>query len=508
MKTYKIKSFCLILLMVVVASCSKSFLDLDLEGKPTTASDPSLSEKLVTGVYNTLLLGDTWGAGDIHGISYISATNIMSDDAEKGSTPTDQASINEFDNFTLTSSNIFAGSLWNGYYIGISRANFALANLSEAQGIEESLKTRYIAEVRFLRGYYYFNLVRFFGEVPKILRVPKDANDANTDPAFQTRAPIDTIYKVIIDDLTFAAISLPAVQTQVGRVTKGAAQALLAKVYMYRKDWQKVKMYSDSVISSKLYSLAPDYSTIWKQAGNFNSESIFEVSTGKYDNSDFGIQNYSQFQGPRVGGKGGWRDLGWGFCSPSTNLINAYEQGDKRIASTIIFVDNSGTYKGTTLWDGFRVPSKDSVENLYYNYKAYHSEISKEEDFFYNRDQKQKNVHLIRYAEILLINAESSNELGETGIAISNLNQVRSRAGLPATSAISKEDVRDAIWKERHVELALEHDRFFDLVRQGRAEQVMKAAGKNFTKNKNELLPVPAVQIQLSGGKLSQNPGY
>jgi hypothetical protein len=497
-----------IVFTAIISSCSKSFLEVPLEGKPTTANDPTLSEKLVTGVYNTLLLGDTWGSGDIHGISFISATNIMSDDADKGSSPSDQAGIGELDNFTLTSTSVFAGSLWNGYYIGISRANFALANLAEAQGIDETKKNQYISEVRFLRGYYYFNLARFFGGVPKVLRVPTDANDANTDITFQTRAPLDTIYNVVISDLQFAINSLPLKQAQQGRITKGAAQTMLAKVYMYRKNWQKVYDLTSEVINSKIYSLTPDYSSIWKQAGNFNAESIFEVSTGKYDNSDFGIQNYSQFQGPRVGGMGGWRDLGWGFCNPSVSLINAYEPGDKRKDATIIFIDNSGLHHGTTLWDGFRIPSKDSVENLYYNYKAYHSEISKEEDFFYNRDLKMKNIHLLRYAEVLLINAEAANELGKSPEALINLNAVRNRAGLANSIAVSKDKIREAIWQERRVELALEHDRFFDLVRQGRVAQVMKDLGKNFTSNKNELLPIPAVQIQLSGGKLIQNNGY
>ena len=494
--------------MAVVTSCTKGFLDVPLEGKPTTGNDPTLSEKLVTGVYNTLLLGDTWGSGDIHSVSFISATNIISDDADKGSTPSDQAGIGELDNFTHTSTSVFAGSLWNGYYIGISRANFALANLVDAQGLDDATKNRYIGEVRFIRGYYYFNLARFFGGVPKVLRVPKDANDANTDATFQTRAPLDTIYNVIISDLQFAVNTLPLKQSQPGRITKGAAQTMLAKVYMYRKDWQKVFDLTKAVIDAKNYSLTPDYASIWKQAGNFNSESIFEVSTGKYDNSDFGIQNYSQFQGPRVGGLGGWRDLGWGFCTPSTSLINAYETGDKRKAATIIFIDNSSQHRGTILWDGFRIPSKDSVENLYYNYKAYHSEISKEEDFFYNRDSKMKNLHVLRYAEVLLMNAEAANELGTTADAISNLNAVRNRAGLPNTTASTKDNIRESIWQERHVELALEHDRFFDLVRQGRVAQVMSATGKNFTSNKNELLPIPAVQIQLSGGKLIQNPNY
>ncbi|MDJ1483870.1 RagB/SusD family nutrient uptake outer membrane protein [Cytophagaceae bacterium YF14B1] len=499
-----------LILFGIFTSCSKEFLDVPVQGQGTTKTDPALAQNLVTGVYNSLLAGEAFGGdgGDTHGISFIAATNIMSDDADKGSTPSDQSALNDIDNFTISPTNTFVAALWNGYYTGISKANQALVALSTAS-LTDVTKNKLIGEVRFIRGYYYFNLVRLFGKVPKVLRVPKDAQDANTDPEFQTRASVDTIYNVIIQDLQFAANNLPLrSNASVGHVDKGAAQTLLAKVYMYRKEWQKVFDLTQEVISSGQYDLVADYSTIWRQIGDNSIESVFEIQTGQFNNSDYGIQGYSVWQGPRVGGKGGWTDLGFGFGTPSANLVNAYEANDVRKASTIIVIDNSGQHKGTVLFDGFRIPSADSVQNLYYNYKAYHSENSSIETFNGNRDRKQKNVHLLRYAEVLLMNAEAANELGQSNTATTLLNRIRKRAGLQDTNASSQTDVRDAIWKERRFELAMEHDRFFDLVRQGRAAQVMQAAGKNFVAGKNELLPVPSLQIALSGGQLDQNNGY
>ena len=145
---------------------------------------------------------------------------------------------------------------------------------------------------------------------------------------------------------------------------------------------------------------------------------------------------------------------------------------------------------------------------LYYNYKAYNSEDTTNPLYHGNRDFKEKNVHLIRYAEVILMNAEAANELGQSGTAINDLNMIRTRAGLPNTTASSQPDLRTAIWNERHVELALEHDRFWDLVRTGRAASVMQASGKAFVQGKNELLPIPSVQIALSNGRLTQNNGY
>ncbi|MBO0952221.1 RagB/SusD family nutrient uptake outer membrane protein [Fibrella forsythiae] len=499
-----------LLAILGAVSCQKSFLDVPVQGQATTATDPNLAVNLVTGVYNSLFNGEAFGGagGDIHGISFIAATNIISDDAEKGSTPGDQPPLGDIDNFSVTPTNNFVAALWNGYYGGISRANQALAALQIAS-LAPTTKNQLIGEVRFIRAYYYFNLVRFFGKVPKVVRVPNDAQDANTDPAFQTRAPIDTIYNVITQDLQFAIDNLPLrTQSAVGHANKGAAQALLAKMYLYRKNWQQVQTLTQAVIASGQYSLVPDYSIIWRYAGANNAESIFETQSGTFNNSDIATAGYCTWQGPRVGPKGGWTDLGFGFDTPSQDLVNAYEPGDKRKASTIIAIDRTGRGLGTLLYDGFRIPSGDSVQNAYYNYKAYASENKNVEPFLGNRDQKQKNIRLLRYADVLLMNAEAANELGQSAAAIAYLNQIRTRAGLAATKATSQTDLRTAIWNERRLELAMEHDRFFDLVRQGRAAQVMKAAGKNFVAGKNELLPVPSLQIQLSGGKLDQNNGY
>ena len=233
---------------------------------------------------------------------------------------------------------------------------------------------------------------------------------------------------------------------------------------------------------------------------------MFEVQTGinaACNNS--AVNLYVVSQGPRAGGRGGWADLGFGFNNPTQQLADAYETGDKRRAASIIFINTAKS--GTVLWDGFRIPSKDSVENFRYSYKAYHSR-TKERNCG-NNDYLPKNIRVMRYAEVLLINAEAAFQLGNMAGAITAINLVRARAGLPARTGLTLPQ----IWQERRVELALEHDRFFDLVRQesvqpGRIVPLFAAQGKTFTKGKNELFPIPQQQIDLSGGALAQNPGY
>jgi hypothetical protein len=491
------------LLLLVTISCSDDFLNVPVQGGETTQADPNLASKLVTGVYNSLMQGDSWGNGDVHGFAFISVTNIMSDDADKGSTADDQrVPVGDLDNFTHTPTNKFCETLWSGHYNSIGAANQALAALVNAS-IDDKTKKSLKGEVKFLRGYLYFNLVRMFGGVPLVMRVPEDADDANTDPGFQTRATAAVVYDSIIQDLQFAIDNLPekaAAGKGNGHVTKGSAQAMLAKVYMYRQDWSKVYQLTDAVITSGKYSLLPDYGVIWRQAGDNSAESVFEIETGSFNNDYLNIDNFTVCQGIRVGGKGGWNDLGWGFNNPSLSLVSAYEPGDKRKEETIIFIDDSGTHKGTMLWDGFRVPSSDSVQSLYYNYKGYASDLQETYAPVLNKD-KPKNIKILRYAEVLLMNAEAAIHTGQ-GDADGKINLVRVRAGLGSLSGATIDDV----WKERRVELAMEHDRFWDIVRQGRAAEVMHAAGKtNFVAGKHELLPIPNSQILLSGNKLSQN---
>lgn len=502
-------------------SCKKSFLDVPAQGQIDEAAvlrDPGAAQNLVTGVYNSLYLGG-FGITTV-GFQYYVAVDEASDDADPGSVTGDNSNGEKIDTFNISPNIFFFDNFWKGYYTGINEANKAIDILNKAT-FDANTVARLKGEVTFLRGMYYFNLVRLFGGVPKITTVP-GVDDFNSDSLI-TRVSSGEIYNQIISDLQYAVDNLPVKgdpNTQVGRANKGAAEGFLAKVYMYQKNWQKVYDLTTDVINSGLYSLVTDkgdtltdYNAIFREkptggvGGNNNSESVFEVQTGVNVGENAVSPLYSNGQGPR--GKGGWNDLGFGWNNPSADLVNSYETGDTREAGTIIFINPTvnpggpGNF-GTVLWDGFRIPTQDSVVNPRYNYKGYASATAESPQISGSKDTKPKNIRLMRYAEILLMNAEAAFNLGKTAEALTSVNKVRNRAGLPSLMTITIMD----IWHERRVELAMEQDRFFDLVRQGRAGQVLRAAGKPFVDGKNEVFPIPQAEIDLSGGKLLQNPGY
>lgn len=491
-----------IVIIITIASCKK-FLEAAPQGQiseEAISSDPAAAETLVTGVYNSL-----WD-GQVHGFDYVGMTNIASDDADKGSTAADGANTHgALDNLTMDPSVGIINNIWSGHFRAIARANQALGKIPLSPA-SQNTRNRLEAEVRFLRAYLYFNLVRFFGGVPIISSVPPV--EQINDPALQKRASKDETYNFIITDLEFAKNNLPIKgSTQTGRATKAAAMGLLAKVYLYRQDWQKAFTLADSIVNNQVgtYNLLPNYETIWRETGMNGVESLFEVQTGTNLACNAAIPIYTVCQGPRAGGRRGWSDLGFGFGGPSLSLLNEYEPNDRRRAATIIFINPPP--QGTFLWDGYRIPSRDSVENDRYNYKAYHSRTA-ERNCGVN-DRLPKNLRILRLGDILLIHAEAAFALNNSAAALVDVNRLRARGGLPALSTITRLD----IWHERRIELAMEHDRFFDIVRQeavqpGRAVQAFQAHGKTFTTNKNEVFPIPQVQIQLSGGALAQNPGY
>ena len=488
-------------LLTGAIGCS-NYLDVKPQGQidqDAAAQDPATAQNLVIGVYNTM-----W-EGNMHGFSYVGMTNIASDDADKGSNPDDgKPTYGALDNLTMDANVNNLNDVWSGYYLGIARANQAEAAL-EGGSLEETLKNQLLGEVRFLRAYFYFNLVRFFGSVPKIDKVltPAEASSAT----YQTKASPDTIYQFIISDLEFALTHLAikgAATTAVGRATKGAAAGLLSKVMLYRQNWARAYSLSDSIVKQSVgsYGLMDNYADIWRTTGANSIETVFEVQTGVNAACNAAIASYSECQGPRAGGKYGWADLGFGFGTPSQSLMDEYEANDKRTAATVIFITPTGTF----LWDGFRVPSQDSVQNSRYNYKAYHSQLK--EPFCGDRSRMPKNLRVLRFGEILLIHAEAALATGRPGEALDDLNALRSRAGvLPLTSVD-----RHTIWHERRVELAMEHDRFFDLIRQNEVEPGIAAAafakhGKTF-EDRNKVFPIPKPQIDLSQGNLVQNTGY
>ncbi|TWI87983.1 RagB/SusD family nutrient uptake outer membrane protein [Chitinophaga japonensis] len=490
------------MLSVILMACN-NYLDVNPQGQideDAATSDPEAASNLVTGIYNNL-----W-VGRVHGFPYVGVTNIASDDADKGSNPDDAAATQgALDNLTMDANTTTLNDIWSGYYQAIARANKALQVLESAT-IDQGLNNRLQGEARFLRAYLYFKLVRLFGGVPKIDKV-LTPQEADSD-AYQTRASRDEIYQLIISDLEFALANLPVKGgegSQTGRATKGAAAGMLAKVNLYRQNWQRAYSLTDSIISGQLgaYGLMDNYAQIWRETGRNSIESLFEVQTGINAACDAAIEVYSVCQGPRAGGARGWADLGWGFGTPSQSLLDEYEPGDQRMNATVIFI-NPG---GTVLWDGFRIPGRDSVENDRYNYKAYHSRIA--EQYCGNPDRLPKNLRILRYGEILLIHAEAALALGNSGAALTDINALRQRAGLLPKAAVTRAD----IWHERRVEMAMEHDRFFELVREdalapGTAAAAFQAHGKTFVSGRNEVFPIPAQQIQFSGGRLEQNVGY
>jgi hypothetical protein len=486
----------IIFLALLLFSC-QNYLDVKPQGQidqEAAAGDPATTQNLVIGVYNTM-----WEGG-MHGFSYVGMTNIASDDADKGSNADDgKTTYGALDNLTMDGTINNLNDVWAGFYLGVSRANQALAAVS-GSSMEEAQKNQLLGEVRFLRAYFYFELVRFFGGVPKIDKVLTPAEASNV-----TKASADSIYQFIISDLEFALVNLGIKgNLAVGRATKGAAAGLLAKVMLYRQNFQRAYSLSDSLIKQTIgtYGLLDNYEDIWRTSGADGIESVFEVQTGVNSACNAAIASYSECQGPRAGGKFGWADLGFGFGTPSQSLVDDYEANDKRKAATVIFITPTGTF----LWDGFRIPSQDSVQNAYYNYKAYHSQSK--EPFCGDRSRMPKNLRILRFGEIRLIHAEAALALSKTGEALDDINALRPRAGLLPLGSVD----RHTIWHERRIELAMEHDRFFDLVREnelepGRAAAVFALQGKTFA-DKNKVFPIPKTQIDLSGGKILQNDGY
>ncbi|WP_378177290.1 RagB/SusD family nutrient uptake outer membrane protein [Aquimarina sp. SS2-1] len=463
------------LLFISLVSCSEDYLEIPSNEETEEAITSEKATELVNAVYNIFL------QFSMSSFSWNGVSSITSDDADKGSDPGDTgADKNLLDALTFDATSLSFNEVWEAHYDGIQRANQALNRLKDFE-IEDSLKDRLIGEATFLRALMYFRLVKTFGGVPLIQDVP----DINADPTtLLQRASREETFAFIEEDLLNAIELLPEKSqyniSELGRATKGAAKALLAKVSMYQNKWETVLTLTNEIISSGEYGLTPNYEDIWKAEEENNQESIFEIQ-GRGELPAAGILEYSVSQGAR--GLGGW---GWGFNTPTQDLVNAYEPGDLRRDATIIF-------RGETLFDGREVPN--TVVNPRYNQKAYSSR-------FTAVSQSDKNIRVLRYAEVLLMNAEAATQIG--GDALTPLNLVRNRAGLSSLNSVDQM----AVWRERRVELAFEHDRYFDLVRQGRAGAVMRAHGKPFIDGKHEVFPIPQQQINISGGLLIQNNGY
>ncbi len=480
-----------ILILIFFFGCTEDFLENPPKGQLTTGNFPTTREDAIlatNGVYNTLRVWNFYAGG-------FPILDIMSDEAKKGSNPGDGVVITDFEEFTFTAGNSSFLRWWSTLYMGIKRAHLVLENVPEIN-MDEDLKGRLIAESRFLRGFFYFTLVRAFGDVPMVL--------SSEPPSKMPRTDKQKIYnEVIIPDLEYAINNLPLrsqySSQETGRATKGAARGILAKVYLWLEDYENAEKYAMDVINSKEYSLDPSFRNVFN--ANFGSGAILEVGALPRTGLGNGGNQYANTWGVR-----GEPNLGWGFGRPSWSLIQDL-QGDPRLDPTVAFLGE--TIDGITIIGDDNTPdttfSNGEIEQVEcYNQKTFVADSVPEASWGYNRK-------FLRYADVLLVAAEALNENNKPGDALIYLNKVRERARenesqLPDITTTDQSALRDIIIEERHRELALEGHRFYDLVRSGKAPEILGPLG--FVEGKHELLPIPQSEVDISEGNIQQNPNY
>ena len=488
--------YSLITALLAVSACS-GFLDIRPEGTtPSTGMDYTKTENIfkpVSAAYASLR------SSKAHVFAYICAFEITSDNADKGSSPEDNPTAKAMDNFTFDASNSLVNELWEGYYDIVSAANNAIAQMAlfrEAAMNQQTLE--YIgqceSEARVIRAYAYFNLVRMFGAVPIV-----DLVMTSEELASLKQADKEEVYSFIKEDLEYAIERLPASypKEDAGRITSYAAMAIKAKVMMYKGDWNEVAHLADSVIASGRYGLLPVYRDVFSIDGENSRESLFEIqsSTLGQITGAAPYMEYAYVQGPR--GNTPANMQGWGFCTPSEDLIAFYERRGEIVRPATVLL-----YRGSVTPEGDKI--SDMCTNPVYNGKVYTP--SSYNRWSYNGYGFDQNVRILRYPDLLLMYAEALLNGAPVGsltgmTAAEAVSLVRSRAGLQTLETLTLQDV----WDERRAELAMEEDRFFDLIRTGQASAVL--SGKGFVEGKNNLLPIPSNQMQLNRN-LVQNPGY
>lgn len=489
----------LIVLSTLLLTGCEDFLDREPLGRYTENDLPVGSfDSQLFGVYAKMR------SSGVSAMPYIAIHNFRSDDADKGSSTTDGvAQENFYDNFQYTKDEWLLNGYWTDHYALINAANTVIADI-DSVGASDHATLVNKAEAKFMRAYAYFNLVRTYGDVPKIDFKIKDATQANI-----AKSSAANIFTLIDADLQEAAAMLPVSweSNYTGRLTKGAALALQAKAYLWRGNYASTLASVKQIISLGKYNLASDYSSIFRETGENNSESILEIQAYyAIGQTTLGIQ-YAQMQGVR--GSGTW-NLGWGWNTPNKSLADAFEEDDPRKDATLLY---SGKINAPY---NEAVPAANaSLPRDYWNKKVYTNPATRTATA--SQSGEWMNLRIIRFADVLLWAAEAANELGgeqNTTDALAWLEMVRARARagnaavlLPVTT-MDKVKLQEAIRHERRVELGMENERFFDLVRWGVAEEVLHAAGKTGYQSRNRYLPIPQPEIDKSKGVLVQNPEY
>ncbi len=423
---------------------------------------------------------------------------IADDFVKKGGQSIDDApELNDIDSFKLTPNSVAPLEIWKVYYNGIEKSNQALAYIPNIAGNEE-----YRAEAKFIRAYCYFNLARLFGGVPII------TEDCSAKLKSIKRATVTEVYAQIEQDLTEAIPILPQksslIPTEKYKATQGAAHAVYAQVCLYQQKWSEAAIHLKAIIDSGQYALMANFADLWLMANEHNVESIYEFEYYSDKGYNWATANFTnpesnmliQLFGPRpeeVTITDNNYINGWGMGQVTKNLVDLFDaQGDViRKKATILVLDSIGT-KGTGGYEytGYK-GNKYTTRTV--NTAGPTPELN-----------NGQNIVEIRYADVLLMYAETQARLGNSVEAIINVNRVRARAGLLPLNPGSGAALLDAIFMERTLEFALEGKRFPDIIRWGKGSELLSSLGYDAH---DSIWPIPA-EIIAQHPLVTQNPGY
>ena len=482
-------------------SCSKDIIELSPTGTVLESNfyktEPELFQGLVA-AYDPLGFATNF-------TMKMGLLNAASDDTHAGgSDASDQPSWVAYDKFTLDPNLGPQAGLWSKNYTGIYRANLVIEKAEgTVTGLTADKKARYVAEAKFLRAYYYFDLVRWFGNVPLITATP--AADAIYK---QTQSAPAAVYAQIEKDLKEAVATTQLPETlaadELGRITKGAAKALLGKAILFQNNnarmGEAATLFED-IINSNAYALEKNYADIFKPDNKFGKESIFEIYSSGNRKGDWGL-GIDGNEGNKDVQFCGMRDFvgatyanGWSFCPVSLDLVN-FMQNDPRFAATVI--DGKALKAaGASYTAGYQ--NTDYFIKKYSPLAAFKA-TSGEPALNWGYNTKE-----IRLADILLMAAECFNRSGNDTKAQTYLNRVRARVALSAKTSTGATLLQD-IYDERRLELATEGLRFWDLIRTNKAATVLSNQG--FKAGKHEFLPLPQGEVDIMQGAFKQNSGY
>jgi len=488
MKTIKYIIACL--LSASAVSCSKNIIELTPDSELTTAQYYKISKDMdlaVLGIYS---------AYQSRKPTDYMLLELPSDNLYR-STYTLSAGSEDADNLSITAANPLFNTFWTASYSGIARANAVLDNIDNPTDYKTRQKEQFSGEAKFMRALYYFDLVRMFGDVPKVTTI-LSVSEAQSTP----RAPANEIYDLIVSDLKEAVASLPSRTAMAkGRTNSSVAAALLGKVYVYRKDWANAKTYLE-MVAAPGYKLLPLFSNIWKLENEDNDEMVFAI---KYTEGTNGHTLSTAFL--PFGGKTGIATSGLESVFPSWDIHKLFDAADTRKATSISEYYKAPTPANAPL-NWFPHVSKYEVKHVI--------------------NSSGLDLPVIRYADIVLLLSETYYGLNDKAQALTQLNKIRERAFGNTTHIYAAGDIAtpenftDKILLERRLEFAFENERWFDLVRFGRLQTELAFEERGYNqatqtplkitlqpKDNYKLFPIPQSQIDVyPKDGLTQNPGY